>query len=59
MLKVHIPSFPTLNTLSAFFTGQRTVTNFLPEPTDISAELHYRANQDAQSTDCTPSIPPI
>lgn len=44
VLQVHTPSFPTLNTPSAFFTGQRTVTNFLPEPTNISAELDYRAN---------------
>lgn len=53
VLKVHIPFFPILN------TGQRTVTSFLPEPTNISAELDYRANIDAQSTDCTPATPHI
>lgn len=51
VLKAHIPFFPILNTC------QRIVTNFLPEPTNISAELDKRANWDAQSNGCTPSIP--
>lgn len=56
--KLHIPSFPTLTTHRLSLQAEGTATLF-QSPVASLPELDYRANQDAQSTDYTPSTPHI